>query len=113
MRGREPVRFFLHSIGYNKAGLPKGRPFSGVTAVSDFCAHAHRDTNNMNGGCTVIVTLTKPENRTLDGKPQDEQLHVLPHYAPDDTGKFLATGLDPGSYNISFSAFVVLSSSMG
>ena len=86
---------FLYSIGYNKAGLPKGRPFSGVTAVSDFCAHAHRDTNNMNGGCTVIVTLTKPENRTLDGKPQDEQLHVLPHYAPDDTGKFLAARVSP------------------
>ena len=30
----------------------------------------------MNGGCTVIVTLTKPENRNLDARgPQDEQLH--------------------------------------
>ena len=75
-------------IGYNRAGLPKGQPFSGVTAVSDFCAHAHKDENNMRGGCTAIVTLTKPENRKLDEKPHDEQLHVLPHYASDKTDEF-------------------------
>ena len=62
-----------------------GNPFSGVTAVSDFCAHAHRDNNNLINGCTAILTLLKPEHRDLQGKADDEQLHVLPHYAIDCT----------------------------
>ena len=57
-----------------RIGRKPGRPFSGVTAVSDFCAHAHRDTNNMNAGCTLIVSLLKPENRDIHKKPDDEQL---------------------------------------
>ena len=71
-----------------RIGLKRGRPFSGITTVADFCAHAHTDKKNMRGGCTVIVTLTKPENRKMDEKPQDEQLHVLPHYASDKTDEF-------------------------
>ena len=71
-----------------RIGFRSGKPFSGVTAVSDFCAHSHKDTNNVNGGCTVVVSLLKPENRVFGQKPEDEQLHVLPHYSPDQTDEW-------------------------
>ena len=74
-----------------RIGLKRGRPFSGITTVTDFCAHAHKDRNNMNGGTTVIVTLTRPENRENWRNPDDEQLHVLPHYMPERTDEFGST----------------------
>ena len=74
------VLFFAAAKGLAddcRVGHGEFRPYSGATVVCDFCAHAHRDVNNMNGGCTAVVTLTKPENR--DSISNDEQLHGKIH----------------------------------
>ena len=60
-----------------RIGKGDKRPFSGITCVCDFCAHAHKDTTNMVGGVTAVVTLHRPEDRHSRQK-DDEQFHVLP-----------------------------------
>lgn len=76
---------YEHIASECRLGIKTGRPFSGVTACMDFCAHAHRDNQNMNDGCTMVVTL-RGEN--VMGMPKQEQLHVFPMYVMGDTDEF-------------------------
>ena len=60
------------------------QPWTGVSCVSDFCAHSHTNVNNSRHGHTTVYTLTKPDATEV-------QYHILPHYIladVDEDGSF-------------------------
>jgi len=76
-----------------RIGHGKGRPFSGMTCCLDFCAHSHKDVQNMNYGTTMVLTLLKNGNTPKsddeclgitgncnESYDDNQQLHVLPFY---------------------------------
>ena len=78
-------------FNYCRIGWGKERPFSGVTACLDFCGHNHKDTNNMDGGATVILTLKNHLSCQVspgDGRISEDQYHILPGYSLLDTEDF-------------------------
>jgi len=78
-----------------RIGADGNQIFSGFTCVCDFCAHSHKDTNNMMGGATAVVTLLRPEDR--DGvETEDQQFHVLPLYVPDCSEEDLDANVSKG-----------------
>ena len=42
--------------GACRVGKAPGKPFSGISAVMDYCAHSHRDGRNMEAGLTGVDT---------------------------------------------------------
>jgi len=82
-----------------RIGAPGNRIFSGFTCVCDFCAHAHKDTNNMVGGATAVVTLLRPEDRDVE-EVDDQQFHVLPLYVPDLSMDEIKENVDRGGLTI-------------
>ena len=91
-----------------RIGYGSEKPFSGVTACLDFCAHSHKDKHNMDQGATLILTLKRPAsagagatvasdtgagrrlvvpgsgshfaNKEMRQSMSDDQLHVLSQY---------------------------------
>jgi len=82
-----------------RIGASGNRIFSGFTCVCDFCAHAHKDTNNMVGGATAVVTLLRQEDRDVD-HVEDQQFHVLPLYVPDISKDEMEANVENGGLAI-------------
>ena len=49
-----------------RIGTPGNAIFSGFTCICDFCAHAHKDNNNVVGGATAVVMVLRQEDRDVD-----------------------------------------------
>lgn len=84
-----PEAYFNQVISGNsdcRIGSGREKPFSGMTACLDFCAHTHKDRHNMDQGATLILTLKRPHTDTRNNKDRyvTESMHRIYQSSPQD-----------------------------
>ena len=73
-------------------GSRSTKVFGGMTVVSDYAAHTHRDLSNLPEGAVGILSFKNPNKN-------ETQFHALPHYVSNQNNE-LGVCFDPGDNSL-------------